>query len=663
MGRIAAIPFFHPKTAHVKKNNNNLSYYYDKVPSYLQKIFTSIDIKLKSKCTANKITNENELGIPIIIVKEEYLEDFKKYIETCPKYLQKFKDLKELLNLFRADVYCMYYLHIPDESQGSLFLESRFCPSNEEVNILKAIDEYVLKIKEDFYTYLEEWVGLVINLAAEYVMFKLKFPAIFFNCEECLRPGLFIKNKTYCCENDSLEGQKLWGTANIVDVLIYSNANKYGFNKSKENNNLIKSNLIYHDESFFKRREEVYYDCEFFQRHINGAFILTVDEKSFNLAMDEIKSKGTQEQFCLIVAGSNSKKILEILKKKNYMSYINSIYIYAFFIEKYQNLKVENQKVKEIFFDKGEIIDYMQEQDLDLPIYKLTNLITFEDYNYKYHLLHKMISEQYGNYTADSYNTAISIIQDLIYWYPNLKIEVEESSDKTKIESLITILQNFKDISYNESSLIKKYSQNTGSFYKDFNKWLLELDPFAYKKISWFIASFMYQINRYKDKPYEKNGLTKSCKLFRGIEMNYTDLLLYQRCEGKKICFPSFTSTSAKRNIAEYFSKRDMTTPAERKNLKIFSVILIINYIYCKEFISYAIDISKCSDFPDELERIFLPFTFFKLKEVSINYADNTADIVMDSIGKKEILELKLNKENNLVYKEYTNGIGFMEVE
>ena len=106
-----------------------------------------------------------------------------------------------------------------------------------------------------------------------------------------------------------------------------------------------------------------------------------------------------------------------------------------------------------------------------------------------------------------------------------------------------------------------------------------------------------------------------------------------------------------------------MTTPEERKNLKIFSVILIINYIYCKEFISYAIDISKCSDFPDELERIFLPFTFFKLKEVSINYADNTADIVMDSIGKKEILELKLNKENNLVYKEYTNGIGFMEVE
>jgi hypothetical protein len=90
---------------------------------------------------------------------------------------------------------------------------------------------------------------------------------------------------------------------------------------------------------------------------------------------------------------------------------------------------------------------------------------------------------------------------------------------------------------------------------------------------------------------------------------------------------------------------------------------MTINYIYCKEFIPYAIDVSKCSDFPDELEKIFLPFSFFKLKEVSIDYTNNIADIELDSIGIKEILELKLNKDTNLKYKQFNNGIGYMEVE
>ena len=438
MGRIAAIPFFHPKTTSSIKKNKKNSYYYDKIPSYLQKIFTSFDIKLQSKCTANKIKDEKELGIPIMIVKEEYLEDFKQFLLDSPKYPKKFKDLEELMELFRADVYCMYYLHIPIESQGSPFIESRFCRSNEEVKIAKKIDKHVALIKEDFYAYLEDWVGTVLNLAAEYVMFKLQCPAIFFSCEECLRPALFIKKPNFCDETDAVEGPKLWGTANIVDVLIYSNAHKYGFDNTKDNKlELIKTNLIYHDESFFKRRDEVFCDSEFFQRHINGAFILTMDIDSFKLAMEDIENRGKEEQFDLLVTGSTSKKIINFLRKNNYMRFINNIYVFVFFIEKYQFLKEENEKVKEIFYDKGMIIDYMQENSKELELFKITNLITFEDYNYKYHILHKMISEEYGKYNADCYNAAISVIQDLLYWSPNLKIQIDDSSEITKIESLI----------------------------------------------------------------------------------------------------------------------------------------------------------------------------------------------------------------------------------
>lgn len=652
MGRIAAIPFFHPKTAKREKISN--AYFCDKIPTYLQKIFTGIDIKLKSKCTANKVPDE--LGLPIMIIREIYMEDFKKFLVENKRYLPKFKELKELLEIFRPDAYCMYYLHIPDNSQASFFLESRFCPLNEEVKITKIIDQYVENIKEDFYTFLEEWVGLVINIAAEYVMFKLKSPAIFFNCERCFRPALMIKNTKLNEEGNPIEGQKLWGTANIVDVLMYTSAEKYGFdNQNKNKLDLVQCNFIYHDESFLRRKEEVYSDCEFFQRHINGAFILTFDKNSFCTAMEEIKKNGENEQFDLIVTGSSTIKIMEIIIIYEYLQCFKNIFIFTFSPDKYLGLKNTNEKIKEIFFDKGELIDYIQEHNEDRPIYQLTKLISYDDYLYKYHILHEMISEQYGKYTEDCYNAAISVIQDFLYWYPQLNIEKSDNFEGTKIELLIGTLQNFKDISSNEKNLIKIYTRSTGSFYNDFNKWLRELDPFAYKKISWFIAALMYQLNRYGN----VHGLTESKTLYRGIKMNYTDLLLYKRFEGRIVCFPSFTSSTEKKEVAENFNEKDGDTLEDRKNKKVFFVTMVINYKFSNNFIYSAIDISQCSDYPNEEERLFPPFTFFKLNKLNIDYNNYTSSIELDSIGRKEILEKRIRNGNILKY----NKLGFMEIK
>ena len=124
MGRIAAIPFFHPKTVSKRNKGEKNSYFCDKIPTYIHKIFTNIDTKLKSKCTANKVPEE--LGIPIMIIREEYMEEFKRFLVDNKRYLPKFKEVKELLEIFRPDAYCMYYMHIPDSSQASFFLESRF---------------------------------------------------------------------------------------------------------------------------------------------------------------------------------------------------------------------------------------------------------------------------------------------------------------------------------------------------------------------------------------------------------------------------------------------------------------------------------------------------------------------------------------------------------
>ena len=658
MGRIAAIPFFHPQTIkHSKTINKDHPYFYHKIPTYLQKIFTSFDIELKTPCTAKKVLNV-KLGVPIMIIKERYLVEFKKFLINNPRYLPKFKDLNELLDLFRPDVYSMHYLHIPKKTHGHYFLESKFCLLNEEVKITQKIDQHLEIIKEDFYEFLEEWVGLVINIAAEFIMFKLKKPAVFFNCEKCFRPALFIKAKEFDIKGEPIKGQKLWGTANIVDVLIFTNAQKYGFDKEgTENNNmkLIQGNLIYHDESFSKRSNEIYEDCEYFQRHINGAFILTYDTNSFILTMKEIKEKGQKEQFDLIVTGSTVVNIMELLYNNDYIDYIGSIFIYTYSPDKYLKVKEKYEKIKKIFFDRGELIYYIQENEDDKPIYQLTKLVTYEEYKYKYHILHEMISEQYGKYTEDCYNAAISIIQDFLYWYPKLEIQKDENFDGTQIELLISTLQQFKDISSNEDHLIKIYTKNIGSFYRDFNKWLYELDPFAYRKISWFIASIMYQLNKYGN----IHGIRESKRFYRGIEMNYTDLLFYQRCKGKLFCFPSFTSTSEKLDVASNFAKNKAQNHEERLNLNLFLVIITINYRFENDYISYAIDTTECSDYPDEMERIFLPFSFFKLIKLDIDYEYNRAFLEVDSIGRKEILEKKINKDHSLVY----NKSGFMEVK
>ena len=67
---------------------------------------------------------------------------------------------------------------------------------------------------------------------------------------------------------------------------------------------------------------------------------------------------------------------------------------------------------------------------------------------------------------------------------------------------------------------------------------------------------------------------------------------------------------------------------------------------------------SKISCFPDEKEKLFPPYSFFKIKKVKIQYEKQEAKIELDSIGKKEIFEEKLKDG----YKLFYNNEGYMEI-
>ena len=89
--------------------------------------------------------------------------------------------------------------------------------------------------------FLEEWVGLIFHLSAEFLLFKKKVKVIFYSCDNCYRPGLFIKEKINEIEDDT---EKIWGTVNIVDTIIYNCTINLNYSNIT-NKNRSKNNIIY----------------------------------------------------------------------------------------------------------------------------------------------------------------------------------------------------------------------------------------------------------------------------------------------------------------------------------------------------------------------------------------------------------------------------------
>ena len=81
------------------------------------------------------------------------------------------------------------------------------------------------------------------------------------------------------------------------------------------------------------------------------------------------------------------------------------------------------------------------------------------------------------------------------------------------------------------------------------------------------------------------------------------DVRLYKKSIGKVICYPAFTSTSLNTNF----------TPKPKNGLEL--VILDIKTNNTKSTIS----ISNYSEFKNEEEYLFLPFSFFKITKVKLS--------------------------------------------
>ena len=409
------------------------------------------------------------------------------------------------------------------------------------------------------------------------------------------------------------------------------------------------NNIIYYETNIAKHQIQIYKDCYLFENAIKGAFILCTHKDSLVIIKDEIlKYRKTNEKvfFNIITNGFGYKNdLINFLNEnKDFKNCIKNIFIYCKNIAKYSDLKgkdliydVDKSTKKAIKFIK----DFSSK---DIKPFPLTKLLTLDDYFEKYSGMHFKISKYYGDLKPENFKKNFVGIE---------KVIDADEKEKLLIFTKEKILKGFltfdigKDLKNMDELIINQCTKNT--FYEELNRWLMEGKKIYYEPVAYFTSRLMYSLNSYA------NLNQKFCKengkiLYRGTNLYYSSLLPYERAVGKIILFSTFISTSESIEVAKNLAKRGKEEELFKKSCK-FSVIFYIKNNYKNnQCISNCINIPSEEKYKNEKEFLFQPFSFYRIKKVQIDIKNHTADIILETIGKTEILEEKMKKGKAITY-------------
>ena len=427
---------------------------------------------------------------------------------------------------------------------------------------------------------------------------------------------------------------------NFPDIMNFSNAEANYDNKF--------NNIIYYDINV-NYLSSINKDSDYFERVTPGAFILCTNMDSFKLIRTEILieiQKDKRMSFNLITTGSQCDNVMQFLNEdQKFKNCIKNVCVYCMNIQKWGPLKNKYDLVYDVVTSQEGVKNFIKNfSSEEIKPYHLKKLITLNDYLDKYKDRHIKISQFYGDLTPQTYKENIEKMKSLIN---------KENKEKKLYKDQNVLLQGFltfdinKDLELLDKLIIKEYTKET--FYSDLNKWLMNSKFNSYEVVAYFTARLMYSLNN-----FGKNGKTyyiiNKNELRRGLKMPYSSLLPYERAKGKVILLSSFTSTTEEAQIAEKFSGRK-NTQTLYKTKKRFSVILIINNFYKKDWVPNGVNIQKLSVY-DEKEILYQPFSFYFVRDVQIDQQNYKADIYLETIGKKEILEEKIKIGKEIKYNE-----------
>ena len=423
---------------------------------------------------------------------------------------------------------------------------------------------------------------------------------------------------------------------NLPDIMNFSN----GMINEEDKFN----NIIYYDSNAEKYKNEIHNDSDSFERVTPGAFILCTNLDSLEIIRDEILRHRRSEKKTIFNIISNGRGYITDLKpflnnNPRFKECLNKLCIYCFKESKYeQEQKSDPNFINLVTCKTTKVINFIKEfSSKDIKPFPLTKLVTLSDYQDKYKERHKTVSLFYGDLKKENYEEYIE------------KIKKEIKNEKL-LKGLLTFDLD-KDLEVLDEMIIKEYTRNT--FYGDLNRWLMKGKMKNYAPVAYFTSRLMYSLNTYAEK---KDKYCKEDKkiLHRGKKLYYSCLLPYERALGKIILLSGFTSTSDSDEVARTWAGRGRENEVYKNSSK-FSVVFNITNLYNNNWVSNGIDVHDISQFKNEKEFLFQPFSFYKVTKVDFDVKGHKADISLETVGKKEILEMQIKKNKQIKYNEIDN--------
>ena len=424
------------------------------------------------------------------------------------------------------------------------------------------------------------------------------------------------------------------------------------------------NNIIYYDSNAINQ------DYDLFEKATDGAFILCTNIDSLKLVINEIdlnRRKDKRFIFNLIIKEikrneSNiimnffkgnettkiSYKIMEFLQEnKEFDDCIQNICVLCKNNNEFKSLQSKYIKFYGVYSKVEEAIEFIKHfSSKEIKPYPITKVITYDDYKEKYKDRHFAISKYYGDLTLESYQINIEKIKYLIE-EDNTKKELFNRNKEYVLNGFLAF-DIKKDLEILDKLIIKEYTKNT--IYGDLNKWLrnMNLQYNSFEPVAYFAARLMYSSNSYggNGNYYNKNREV----LFRGCKLPFTDLLQYKKAKEKVILFPAFTTTNEDIKIASHDSGRN-NSQLLYKTKKQFSVLFFITNYINKKGITNGVNIQNISAY-DEKEILFLPYSFYYVRDVIIDLNNYKADIYLDTIGKYEVLEEQIKKGKDIIFNK-----------
>ena len=419
-----------------------------------------------------------------------------------------------------------------------------------------------------------------------------------------------FQSVSYKAKTEALEEEKTKNLKplKIMEIDEYVEKNIYQKKNPEKKYNL---NILYYDEHL-RDEEENADNCSFIEMNINGTFYGCHNFELFKIVCKKIiKNK---KQFILLSSGSSSEKIYDYCSN---IKEIREYFIYCWLKNKYIPLMNKYPKLKGVYncFDELKQKLYSIEE-IKIDNIQSSNLIRFEDYSRIYIKLHYEFIRKYSLYKIlksknineseflyfieKRYPHFLNIAKQL---FPNKNETIDYFMKKIN-ESREKLNHIFESDNNILDDNIKKYVKNytcEGFYYKYLNKFLREGNFDDFRRLSSHVAKFIFKLYDYREKNL---SMQKHTNLYRRMYLKRNDIKEYEHLINNVICYPSFTSTSIDKN--GYMPIKHCLLDE--------LVLLIIEQNNTKSTVS----ISQFSDYPDEEEYLFLPFSLFKITKVEL---------------------------------------------